>query len=131
MEKLKFTTRVLGPVATCRLKQHQITQTLRSYTDNVVQVILVGELKVNGLIKIILDNQAIGFVKWVWLDTPRWTDLSQADAEHGGFDNLADLEKALQRAGYRFRPIDKYRFYRIRFRWLEEVNDKAPLLQPA
>ena len=128
MEQLKFTTRVLGPVATCRLKQHQVTQTLRSHSSDIVQSVLLGRLKVGDYVRVILDNQMIGLVKWVWLDTPRWIDLSQADAKRGGFDNLADLEKALQRAGYRFRPIDMYKLYRIKFSWLEEVNDKAPLL---
>lgn len=128
MEQLKFTTRVLGPIAAYRLEQHQVTQTLRSHSSDIVQAILLGRLKIGDKIKVILDNQTIGFVKWVWLDTPRWIDLSQADARRGGFDSLSDLEKALQRAGYRFRPIDMYKLYRIKFSWLEKVNDKTPLL---
>lgn len=120
MEQLKFTTWVLSKKVASRLKQHQITQTLRSHSSDMVQAILLGELKVGDKIEIILDNQTIGFVRWAWLDTPRWIDLTQADAERGGFDTLADLEKALQRAGFRFQPIGMYKFYRIRFRWLEE-----------
>ncbi|MBW1732214.1 MAG: hypothetical protein JRJ75_15255 [Deltaproteobacteria bacterium] len=123
MLQLNFTTRVLGPIAAYRLEQHKVTQTLRGYTSSAAQAALTGQLKVGDQMKVLLDGRPIGFAEYVKMDAPRWIDIDTADAQRGGFDDLANLEKALQKAGYRFRPIDMYRLYRIQFSWLEEVKD--------
>ncbi|MBA7592135.1 hypothetical protein ES708_34312 [subsurface metagenome] len=55
------------------------------------------------------------------MDAVTWADLGIDDAHRGGFDTLADLEQALKRAGYRFKPLNQYEICRIQFSWLEEV----------
>lgn len=121
MEQLHFTTRVLGPIAAYRLEQRKVTQTLRSYTSSAAQAALTGQLKVGDQMEVLLDNRLLGHAVFVIMDALSWVDIDTANAHRGGFDDLADLEKALQRAGYRFRPINMYRLYRIQFSWLEEV----------
>lgn len=121
MKQLNFTTRVLGPIAAYRLEQRQVTQTLRSYTSNAPQASLSGQLKVGNQMEVLLDNRLIGHAEFVKMDTRRWVDIDTSDAQRGGFDDLADLEKGLQRAGFRFKPMDMYQFYRFQFSWLEEV----------
>ncbi|GAJ09002.1 unnamed protein product, partial [marine sediment metagenome] len=62
-----------------------------------------------------------GHVELISMDAVNWGYLSVEDARRGGFDSLADLEQALKRAGYRFRPLNDYQLYRIQFAWLEEA----------
>lgn len=121
MQQLRFTTRILGRWAVSNLKAHQITQTLRGYDSNMVQSVLSGRLKVGDQIGVTLNNQQVGLAEYIIMDYVRWLDLDHDDAVRGGFDNLEYLEKALHRAGYRFRSIDKYKFYRIQFSWLDEA----------
>jgi len=120
MEQIRFTTRVLGPIAAYRLEQEQVTQTLRGYSHDITQAILTGRLRVGDQIQVILDDRMVGLAQYVILDTTWLDNLTTEDARRGGFDSVNDLVLALKRAGYRFRPIDQYNFYRIQFSWLVE-----------
>jgi len=105
IEQIRFTTRVLGPVAAYRLEKRQVTQTLRSESSSIVTSILNGRASVGDQLEIAVT----------------WRSLALDDAHRGGFDSLEDLSKALQRAGYRFKPMDDYQLFRIQFSWLEEA----------
>lgn len=121
MEQLKFTIRVLGTLAAFRLEDKSVTQTLRGYSESMTQAVILGRLKTGDRIKVTLDDRAIGFVEYTRLDTRRWVDVDLSDARRGGFDTIADLEKALHRAGFRFQPMDRYKLYRHQFQWLQEA----------
>ena len=121
MEQVRFTTRVLGPAAAYKLEQRQITQTLRSESDNITNAILLGRVSAGDRLEIVLDGIIAGHAEFVSMDTITWEALGIRDARRGGFGTLADLEQALKRAGYRFKPLNEYQFYRIKFSWLEEV----------
>jgi len=119
-KRLHFNTKVLGTLAALKLMKHQVTQTIRSKKISITQVILSGQLKVGDQMEVMLDGTRIGLAEFVAIDAVTWVDLNAKDAARGGFDNVYDLEKSLQRAGYRFKPINMYQFYRIQFLWLEE-----------
>lgn len=121
MERLHFTTRVLGPAAAFRLEKRQVTQTLRSESDSVTNAILLGRVSAGDRLGVFLDGIFVGKVELVSMDAVTWEALGIRDARRGGFDTLPDLEQALQRAGYRFKPMDDYHFFRIQFTWLEKV----------
>lgn len=125
MERLHFTTRVLGPLAALRLEKHQVTQTLRSESDSIANAILNGRASAGDRLEVLLDSVLIGRVELVSMDVVTWEALDIEDARRGGFDNRFELAYALQRAGYRFQPINSYQFYRIQFTWLEEVYKNA------
>lgn len=118
MQQLTFTTHILGPLASLRLEKEEITQTLRSRNSDISVAFDHGGLKVGDAMRVVLDNRMIGLAELSIIDQVTWADLDIGDARRGGFDSLADLELALQRAGYRFRPIDMYRLYRVQFTWL-------------
>ena len=120
-EKIHFTTRVLGPTAAFRLEQHQVTQTLRSESDGIANAILLGRVSAGDKLEITLDNITVGRVELISMDAVTWEALGIDDARRGGFGNRFDLGQALQRAGFRFMPLNKYELYRIQFRWLEET----------
>jgi len=117
MERLHFTTRVLGPVAAYRLKQRQVPQTLRSESDSITNAILLGRVSTGDRLEVFLDRIFVGHAELVSMDAVTWEALGIRDAHRGGFDNLADLEQALKRAGYRFKPLNQYELFRIQFTW--------------
>lgn len=121
MERLHFTTRVLGLLASYRLEKYEVTQTLRSHTSDIVQAILTGRIKIGDRIPIILDENVVGFAEYTYMDLVGLDNLTINDAHRGGFDSISELAITLKRAGYRFKSIDKYRFYRIQFQWLVEA----------
>ncbi len=121
LEQLRFTTRVLGPLAALRLERHQVTQTLRAESNPITESILRGRVSTGDRLEVFLDRILVGNVELVSMDAVTWEALSVDDAHRGGFDTLADLEQALKRAGYRFKPLNQYELYRIQFAWLEEV----------
>ena len=121
MERLHFTTRVLGPAAAYRLEQRQVTQTLRSESDSVTNAILLGRVSAGDRLEVVLDNKLVGHAELVSMDAITWEALDIDDARRGGFGNRFELAYALQRAGYRFMPLNQYELYRIQFRWLEEA----------
>jgi len=121
LEQIRFTTRVLGPAAAFRLEKRQVTQTLRSESDRVTNAILLGRVSTGEKLEVTLDGILVGIGELVSIAILTWEALDIDDALRGGFDTLADLEQALKRAGYRFKPLNDYQLYRIQFRWLEEA----------
>ncbi len=120
-EQLHFTTRVLGPVAALRLEQRQVTQTLRSENDSLTNAILLGQVSAGDRLEVLLDSTVVGPAELVSMDVVTWEALDIDDARRGGFADRFELGKALQRAGFRFMPLNDYQLYRIQFSWLEEV----------
>ena len=121
LEQIRFTTRVLGPAAAYRLEKRQVTQTLRSDSNPITESIISGRVSTGDRLEVFLDRILVGNVELVSIDAVTWEALGVDDAHRGGFDTLADLEQALKRAGYRFKPLNQYQLYRIQFSWLEEV----------
>ncbi|GAJ00808.1 unnamed protein product, partial [marine sediment metagenome] len=68
-----------------------------------------------------LDSIIAGHAKLVSMDVVTWEALGTRDVRRGGFGNLFELAQALQRAGFRFMPLNDYQLFRIRFSWLEEA----------
>jgi hypothetical protein len=112
---------VLGPSAAYRLEQRQVTQTLRSESDSIANAFLLGRISAGDRLEVLLDRILVGHVELVSMDAVTWEALDVDDAQRGGFDTLADLEQALKRGGYRFKPLNEYELYRIQFTWLEEA----------
>ena len=120
MEQIRFTTRVLGPVAAYRLERHQVTQTLRSDSSSITESIIRGRVSAGDRVEIVLDSILVGHAELISMDAVNWEALGIIDAHRGGFDSrLEELEAALGRAGYRFKPLNEYQLYRIQFSWLE------------
>jgi hypothetical protein len=112
-KELVFTRRVLGPKASDRLEKHLVTQTLRSKPclGESVPVYLAGGRKewaktYLGSVKLQSQERRV-----------KWADLTFEDPHRGGFDDMEELAAALRRAGFRFKPLAEYSFYRIRFSW--------------
>ena len=120
-EQIRFTTRVLGPAAAYRLEKRQVTQTLRAESGSITNAVLLGRVSAGDRLEVVLDSRLVGNVELVSMEVVTWEALDIEDARRGGFDTLADLEQALKRAGYRFKPLNEYQFYRIQFTWLEEA----------
>ena len=117
MERLNFTTAVLGQKAASRLRERQVTQTIRSGSSSIVLAISDQRVKSGELIQVTLDDEFVGYAKATSMDKVRLDDLTQDDARRGGFDNRFELFYALRRAGYRFKPLNEYVFYRCQFAW--------------
>jgi len=72
---------------------------------------------------VVLDNIIVGHAELLSMDAVTWETLGIIDAHRGGFDSrLEELEAALRRAGYRFKPLNQYQLYRIQFFWLEDSH---------
>ena len=121
IERLHFSTRVLGPAAGYRLELRQVTQTLRSDSSSITESILNGRVSAGDQLEVLLDGILVGHAELIYADAVFWEYINLDDAKRGGFDSLADLESALKRAGYRFKPLNQYELYRIQFTWLEEA----------
>jgi hypothetical protein len=118
MFRLNFTSKVMGPEGTERLRGRRVTQTLRSPSSNIVGELIHRHLQVGDPFEVALDGNLIGEAKLLPCDRISGYWLSIKDANRGGFESLEELEKALKRAGYRFKPLEKYNFYRIPFEWV-------------
>ena len=121
MERLNFTTRVLGPATAFRLEKGEVTQTLRSGSSSMTESILNGRVAAGDRLEIALDGILVGHAELISMDAVTWAALTIDDARRGGFDSLDNLGRALKQAGYRFRPLNEYDFFRIQFAWLEKV----------
>ena len=117
MERINFTTAVLGAKATARLKEHQVTQTIRSGASSITLAINDHRVKPGEIIPVALDDEFIGYARLLGMDKVSWEELTQDDAWRGGFDNRFELAYALKRAGYRFKSLDQYQLYRCKFTW--------------
>jgi len=108
---LRFTRRVLGPVASQRLLQKQVVQTIRSDAE-------LGNL-VLGEFAVYLDNDLVGKVSVERiLPDVKFSKLTVVDAQRGGFQGLVELYEALKRAGYRFKRIEEYYGNVVQFHWV-------------
>lgn len=120
-EQIYFTTRVLGPAAAYRLEKHQVTQTLRAKSSSITNAFLLGRVSAGDRVDVVLDDIPVGHAELISMDAVTWEALGIVDAHRGGFDSCLDeLEAALKRAGYRFKPLNEYELYRIQFAWQEE-----------
>ena len=122
METINFTTRVLGRQAADRLKARKVTQTIRSASSSIVAAIILQEVNAGDRVSVVLDGAHLGYAVLISMHVVSAEDLTPEDAKLGGFDNRFRLLMTLQRAGYRFKPIDKYRFFPMRFEWEEELE---------
>ena len=121
MEKMDFTSKVLGPAAAHRLKKRKVTQTLRSESSSIASAILNGQVSAGDQLEVILDGIIAGHAEFIYMDAVTWDSLDVDDALRGGFDSLEDLQAALRRAGFRIKPLKEYHLFRIQFSWLDEV----------
>ena len=119
MKRLDFNTGVLGAVAAGRLREKKVVQTLRSPNNSIARALLDSSLKIGGSFEVALDGELIGLAQPVDIDRINGASLTPSDAERGGFDSVEDLGSALQRAGYRWKMLEDYLFYRIRFDWIK------------
>ena len=122
LEKIHFTTRVLGPAAAYRLEKRQVTQTLRSDSISITNAILNGRVSTGDQMEVLLNGILVGHAELISMDSVTWQALGIDDARRGGFNSLDDLALALKRAGYRFKPLKEYELYRIQFTWLEGAH---------
>lgn len=123
-EVINFTTRVLGPVAAYRLEKYQVTQTLRSDSGSITSAIINGRVSTGDRLEVVLDGILVGHAELVSMDAVTWGAIGIDDARRGGFDTMDDLEAALKRAGYRFKPLDEYQLFRVQFSWLEKACEE-------
>ncbi len=114
---LNFNSQVLGKKPAEHLRNHQVSQTIRSQASSIVDEVLHSRLKVGDALEVALNDEVLGTSQLVSVDRVTWDKLTQEDAQRGGFRTIAELQNALLRAGFRFNPIKSYQFYRIRFEW--------------
>ncbi len=118
--ELKFSSRVLGNDAAYSLCKREIVQTIRShfslpcYEDGT---------NYDDELPVYLDGNHIGVVKVYKVQAVSFQDLTEFDAKVGGFSSLEGLKKALKRAGFRFKPLEDYYGYRVRFFWKSNGGD--------
>lgn len=122
MKRLRFTSQVLGPKATLRLRLHKVAQTLRSANEVCNLGLPEGKAVEDSPFEITLDGVVIGQTAMVAMTAVHWPDLDIEDARRGGFDSLEELEKALKRAGFRYKDVADYGLYRIQFTWQDEQD---------
>ena len=126
MKTIRFTKHVLGEETTEQLKAKRVTQTLRGPRSDIVQHYGARDFGEFGeRISVALmawpwkidEDRVIGYARLVSIEQINWLNLDLDDAIRGGFNTGAKLESALKRAGYRFKELEDYDFYRIRFKW--------------
>ncbi len=122
MFTLSFTRGVLGPEASLKLEQHKVTQTIRAAASDIVQAIQSRQLWSRDFIRVTLDGEDVGLASVIACERIPAVGLTDADAQRGGFSTLEELQLALKRAGYRFKPLIDYVFYRVQFVWADEVE---------
>ena len=119
MKRLSFTTGVLRKKAAGRLRNKQVTQSIRSTKLLMLSGILNGSgSPVGDEIEIILDGQVLGIAEIQAVDETQWSQIELGDAKRGGFDSRFELAYALRRAGFRFKDLEEYNLYRVLFSWL-------------
>jgi len=86
-----------------------VEQTIRSYSS--------GHRFSDGkLVAVVLDGQFLYHAKITQVRPPQSLgNLDADDAKMGGFTTIEELQAAAMRAGFRFRPLDEYFAYKIRF----------------
>ena len=124
LPKLDFTSIVLGPLATLNLKDKKVTQTIRSrsYIDSLP---FVDKPRVGKVFRITLDGKTIGKAEIKNIEVINLGKLGEEDAKAGGFGSYSELCRALQRAGFRFKPLSEYEGYKIEFLWLDNAHENV------
>lgn len=105
MTKLKFSTQILGKKATSRLRNlNGEFLTFRS------------KLPETMVFDVYLDGEKLGRAKIEHLyEAVPLASLDLHLANLSGFDTTEEEQKALKRAGYRFRPLEQYKAYPVFF----------------
>ncbi len=117
-----FTREVLGSEASLKLEQHKVTQTISAESSDIVQAIQSRQLWSRDFIRVTLDGEDVGLASVIACERIPAVGLTDADAQRGGFNTLEELQLALKKAGYRFKPLIDYVFYRVQFTWSDEVE---------
>jgi len=120
MFTLNFTRKVLGPEASLKLQRHEVTQTIRAETSAIVKGIMNSGLRAGDELRIALDGENIGLASLIACEWVPAAGLTSGDARRGGFHTVEELQAALKRAGYRFKPLIDYIFYRVHFGWVRD-----------
>lgn len=115
---LEFSTSVLGEEAAQRLKDYKVTQTIRSRKSAAPFF-----QKRGSIVTVRLDGKIVFDARITEVKRSEWRELSQFDAEIGGFNGMEDLEKAAKRAGFRFKNLNEYEFFRIQFQPIRPDGD--------
>lgn len=118
--QIHFTSQVLGSKAALRLRLHKVNQTLRSSNEVRHLGLPEGRIVVDSAFEVTLDGMVIGRTDLTCMDAVHWHDLNIEDARRGGFDSKDELEKALKQAGFRYKDVEDYGFYRIQFTWRKD-----------
>ncbi|GAI49366.1 unnamed protein product, partial [marine sediment metagenome] len=92
-----------------------------SDSDSITNAVILGRVSAGDRLEVVLDGILVGHAELVSMNAVTWGALGIDDARRGGFDTMDDLEAALKRAGYRFKPLNEYELYRIQFTWPEEA----------
>lgn len=104
MDRLDFHTRVLGKKASERLRHLDgMFLTFRS------------KLPEDNILSIYLDNKKLGVARNIARQKINLGSLTLSHATTGGFDTMDEQQRALKRAGYRFKPLNQYESYQIFF----------------
>lgn len=116
---LRFTSRVLGQSATKALLSKAVNLTIRSEDATLIGL----GAQPGARFPVVIKDQwgvelTIGTIAITEVKEITWDAITNIDAYRGGFISKAHLAKALKRAGYRFKPLEEYRLFRIAFRWL-------------
>ena len=100
---------------------------MRSGTSSIALAVNDGRLSPGDMIQVTLDDEFVGYARFTGMERISWGQLTQEDAQRGGFDNRFELACALKKAGYRFKPLDEYPLYRCHFTWLNIANLKREI----
>ena len=71
MERINFTTAVLGNKATARLR-YQVTQTMRSGTSSIALAVNDGRLSPGDTIQVTLDDEFVGYARFTGIERTFW-----------------------------------------------------------
>lgn len=107
---LAFTSKVLGPGVAAKLRLGGVLQTIRSRKEAAPFLTKQG-----SEVPLTLDGQLLYRVRITNIKLRNFAELTDFDAELGGFDNLWQLKGAARRAGFRFRPFGEYEAFAIQF----------------
>ena len=122
--RVNFTTPVLGRKAANRLKDHQVTRTIRSDTSPIITS------KPGQPLEVTLDGIVLGIATLLSKERFILAKITVDDARRGGFDDRVGLVSALRRAGFRFRSHDRHQAWRLRFDWRQPAGVPAALKSP-
>ena len=119
---LNFHSRVLGLLPTIELTRGRVVQTIRSRKETAPFFSMRG-----FRVKIYLDDIFLYNAKISGIKPIKFQDLNDFDAECGGFENLAQLQTALRKAGFRFKIFYDYEGFAINFQKEKVDMDSEPL----